>query len=263
MASSSNRTSRSKPRIRPVHTVSRFIAILRLLGAAAEPMTCKAVATALSVLPGTCLHILRVLVAERLVVVDDESHRYSLGTGMLGLARSVIERSGFATLAQPLLDTLTSQWDITAAGVEIEDSGHMIVLALSHSRAPFALSVHVGTQFPPLLSATGQVFAAFGDQTELELLKGFRSLKKRMHVDRSSWDREIELSRKRGYSVDREYINGVTILAVPIFNPAGKLTHALVCGGLSEQFGSKRIAALAKNMQHEAKRLTARLISLA
>lgn len=254
---------KSKPRIRPVRTISRFVGILRLLGDAPEPMTCKAIATALDMVPSSCLHILRVLVTEGLVVVDEESLRYALGSGMLSLARSVIERSGFAALVSPMLESLTRKWGITTAGVEIEDSGLMIVLAISRSRATFGLNVDVGSQFPPLLSATGQVFAAFGNQTKDELIKGFKSLQKHANVDRSSYEREVEWTRKRGYAIDREHISGLTIMAVPILNDTGKLTHALVGGGLSEQFGSTRLAALAKNMQQEAKRLATMMIALA
>ena len=64
----------------------------------------KAISNALDLVPSTALHILRVLVQEELVNVDAGSKRYSLGSGMLSLARSVIERSDFPSLVQPVLD---------------------------------------------------------------------------------------------------------------------------------------------------------------
>src|SRR5690606_16749587 len=150
------------PRVREVPAVSRAIAILRLLGKADEPMNLKAIAQALSLVPSTALHILRVLIAEGLVKIDPEGKRYSLDTGMLVLARSVIERSGFASLAQPVLDRLAQTWEMTAMGVEIRGDEHMVVTAISRSPIPFALHTDVGSQFPVLVSATGRLFAAFG-----------------------------------------------------------------------------------------------------
>ena len=55
--------------VRAVPAVSRAIAILRLLGRTRAPMSGKAIAEALGLVPSTALHILRVLVAEELVKV--------------------------------------------------------------------------------------------------------------------------------------------------------------------------------------------------
>jgi DNA-binding IclR family transcriptional regulator len=159
---------------------------------------------------------------------------------------------------------LTKTWGIISAGVELEDSGHMIVLAISRSRTALALNVDVGSQFPPLLSATGQVFAAFGDMGWPDLMKRFKSLQKHNPVDFSSWKKGVEISKRKGFSVDRgDYISGVTIIAVPVLNASGKLTHALVGGGLSDQFGATRVSALARSMQQEARRLSTLMLSIA
>ena len=51
-------------RVRPVPAVTRAVAILRLLGRGEEALGVHAIARALTLIPSTCLHILRVLVAE-------------------------------------------------------------------------------------------------------------------------------------------------------------------------------------------------------
>src|SRR5438132_9779920 len=102
-------------RVRPVPAVSRSIAILRLLGRSSEPMGVKAIALSLGMVTSTCLHILRVLVSEELVKVD-ATKRYSLGVGMLSLARSVIAGNSFPAAVQPVLDRLSRQWNVTAIG---------------------------------------------------------------------------------------------------------------------------------------------------
>ena len=236
--------------------MSRAIAILQLLGSSPDPMGVKAIATSLSLVPSTCLHILRVLVAEGLVTVDSDTKRYALGSGMLSLARSVIERSGFATLAQPVLDRLSQTWALTSMGVEIQDSEHMIVLAISRAQTPFGLHVEVGSRFSTLVSATGRLFAAFGDQPWPQLRKRFGALRWGSPLDFTTWMKEVELARKRGFGVDRDrYINGVTVVAVPLLNAAGRITHALVGAGLSEQLDAPRITALAEDLRQEATRL--------
>jgi DNA-binding IclR family transcriptional regulator len=250
-----------KPRIRQVPAVSRALAILRLLGDSAEPLGLKGIATSLSLVPSTCMHILRVLVAEELVKVDPDTKRYSLGSGMLSLARSVIERSGFASLAQPALDRLAQNWQVTTAGVEIEGTKEMTLLAISRSRLPFALHIDVGLRFPSLASASGRLVAAYWEEGAGELKRHFRSLQWGKPLDFATWMREVALSKKRGFGVDRgrSYV-GVTVVAVPIFNIAGTVTHTLVGMGLSDHFDARRIAGLAKEMREEAGRLSMLLL---
>lgn len=250
-------------RVRPVPAVSRAVAILRLLGKEPEPLGVKAIAQALGLVTSTCLHILRVLVEEELVKVD-ATKRYSLGGGMLALARSVIEGRGFASAVQPALDRLSRTAGVTAIGVEISGLEHMVVLAISHSDAPFRLHVDVGSRFPALISATGRLVAAFTAAPWPEVERRFRSLRWQNPPKAAAWRREVEAVRTRGYSIDRgHYINGVTVLSVPVFNLRRELTHALVVLGVAEQLDARRCAAVAADMRVEAERLSALLLSKA
>lgn len=253
---------RKPPRVRPVPAVSRSIAILRLLGRTPEPMGVKGIADALSLVPSTCLHILRVLVVEELVKVDAGTKRYSLGTGMLSLARSAIESSGFASLAQPVLDALAKEWNVTMMGVETPNIDHMVVLALSRSQAPFRLHVDVGSRFPALVSATGRLVAAFSEEPWPHIEKRFKSLRWDKPIDLLAWKHEVDLVRKKGFSIDRgNYITGVTVIAVPLLDSADRLSHTLVATGLSDHLSGASSQELAKAMRKEADGLSALLPS--
>ncbi len=241
------------PRLRPVPAVSRAIAILRLLGRSSTPMTLKSIAQELGMVTSTCLHILRVLVEEGLVKVDAGSKRYGLGAGMLALARSVIESSPFPTLVQPVLDRLSDTWNITAIGVEVTGIDHMVVMALSRSRAPFRLHVDVGSRFPALISATGRLVAAFTELPAQDIERRFKALRWEQPPDLDAWRKEVETVRRKGYSIDRgNYISGVTVIAVPVFDKHRRLTHSLVAAGVADQVGGSKSLALAKALQAEA-----------
>jgi DNA-binding IclR family transcriptional regulator len=255
-------TVKKPVRVRPVPGVTRAIAILRLLGRSSQPMGVKAIADELALVPSTCLHILRALVAEELVRIDGDTKRYSLGTGMLSLARSAIESSGFASLAQPVLDLLANDWNVTMIGVETPDIDHMVVLALSRSRAPFRLHVDVGSRFPALVSATGRLVAAFSDEPWPQIEKRFKSLRWDKPIDFATWKREVELVRKRGFSIDRgNYMNGVTVIAVPLLDASHRVSHTLVATGLSDNLAGAASTELAKAMTHEAEGVSALLPS--
>src|SRR6185436_16338409 len=221
-------TERPGPRIRAVPAVTRAIAILRLLSRSRTPLGLKAIAQSLGLVPSTTLHILRALMAEQLVRVDPLTKQYSLGVGMLPLARAVLENGDFPNLVRPKLDELSSRYPVTAIGVELPDLDHMIVVALARSQAPVHIHVDVGSRFPALISATGRCLAAFTEQPWKEIERRFRLLRWDDAPSYDTWQKEVALARRHGYSIDRGYyIAGVTIVAVPVLNGRGTISYTL------------------------------------
>jgi DNA-binding IclR family transcriptional regulator len=240
--------------VRAVPAVTRAVAILRLLGRTRAPMGMKAISQALGIVPSTALHILRVLVAEELVKVDAATKHYSLGAGLLSLARTALERDDFPSLVQPGLDDLARRYGVMAIGVEVPNLAHMIVVALARSQAPVRLHVDVGSRFPALISATGRCVAAFGAHARDDLEKGFHALRWHNAPSYEAWCKEVETVRRQGFSIDRNnYIAGVTIVAVPVLNPSGAMTHTLASVGITGQLDRTTSVALAHDMQVVAK----------
>lgn len=252
MSSTQDPPARRPVRVRPVPAVTRAVAVLRLLGRSDAPLGVKAIAQELGMVTSTCLHILRVLVDERLVGVD-ATKRYSLGPGMLSLARAVIERNPFPRLAQPVLDELSARWGVTAIGVEIVGVDHMVVVALARAHAPFSLHVDVGSRFPALISATGRLVAAHAGLDEKELERRFKALRWEQAPPYPAWRAEVESVRRKGYSLDRgNYIAGVTIVAVPVFDGRRRMTHALVAAGVSDRLDAQRRQGLIDDLTRHA-----------
>ena len=248
------------PRIRAVPAVTRAIAILRLLSRSRAPLSLKAIAQSLELVPSTTLHILRALMAEQLVRVE-LTKRYSLGVGMLPLARAVLENGDFPNLVRPRLDDLSRRYPITAIGVELPDLDHMIVVALARSQAPVRLHVDVGSRFPALISATGRCLAAFTEQPWPEIEKRFHRLRWHNAPDYESWRKEVDVTRRQKYSIDRgNYISGVTIVAVPVLNGRGTISHTLAAVGLGNQLDRTTSLKLAQDMKDVAQELTTQLL---
>ena len=243
--------------IRAVPAVTRAAAILRLLSRAREPMGVKAIAQALELVPSTGLHILRALVAEELVKVDPITKQYSLGSGLISLARTALESDDFPRRVQPRLDDLSRRYGVTAIGVELPNLRHMIVVALARSQAPVRLHVDVGSRFPALISATGRCLAAFSNHPTAEIEKRFKALRWNNAPSYEAWLKEVETVRRQGYSIDRgNYIAGVTIVAVPVLNAQSTISHTLASVGLSGQLDRSTSVALAHDMQIAAGRPT-------
>jgi len=247
-------------RIRAVPAVTRAIAILRLLSRSRTPLGLKAIAESLGLVPSTALHILRALLAEGLVRVDPLTRQYGLGVGMLPLARAVLESSDFPSLVQASLDDLSGRYGVTAIGVELPDLDHMVVVALARAQAPVRLHVDVGSRFPALISATGRCLAAFGEHPEAEIEKRFRKLRWNKAPSWADWQREVEQTRRHGFSIDRgNYIAGVTIVAVPVLNRRGTIARTLVAVGLGNQLDRATALRLARDMKSAAQDVSAQM----
>ncbi|MBO1111019.1 IclR family transcriptional regulator [Bordetella petrii] len=245
------------PRLRPVPAVSRAVAILRLLGRSPNPMGVKAIAESLGLVTSTCLHIVRVLVDEGLLKVDESTKRYSLGSGLLSLARNALQTNTFPSLAQPVLDRIAAQWNVTAIAAEVIDLDHMVVVALSKAHAPFRLHVDVGSRFPGLISATGRLMAAFSRTPWSRIEQRFGMLRWESPPSFADWRAEVELARVQRYSVDAgNYIDGVTLVAAPVFDAQGKLSHSLTAAGMSSHLDDERAQALALDVLREADALS-------
>lgn len=250
-----------EPRVREVPAVSRAVAILRLLGQAEHPLGVKAIADALELVPSTCLHILRVLVAEDLVKLEPGTKRYMLGSGMIQLARSVLSGGGFAHVSQPALDRLASTYGVTAMGVEITPKQTVVVLSISRSEQPFRVHTDVGSQFSTLVSATGRLIAAHSGENVKALKSKFQAIVWDNPPTFEQWKKEVELAQLQGWAVDHDnFMRGITVVAVPILSANGTMTHTLVAAGLSSQLNKASSMALVSAMLHEAEGIRGSLI---
>ncbi|MDP3204879.1 MAG: IclR family transcriptional regulator [Hydrogenophaga sp.] len=248
-------------RVRDVPAVTRSIAILRLLGRTKQSLGVKAIADDLGLVPSTCLHILRVLVSEELVKVEPGTKHYALGSGMISLARSVLKGGSFAQLAQPGLDRLASSFGVTAMGVEVTPKQTVVVLALSRSDQPFRMHTDVGSQFSSLVSATGRLIAAYSGDNWTVLRQKFAAIEWDKAPSFAQWKKEVEETRARGWSSDRDnFMSGITVVAVPIFEPSGRLIHTLVSVGLSSQLHATAMTQLATAMRREAESISELLL---
>jgi DNA-binding IclR family transcriptional regulator len=240
--------------------ISRAAAVLRLLGKSDLPLGVQSIARELGLVPSTCLHVLRALVAEEFVSFDPDTKRYSLEAGVLSLARHWLRRNQFNSLAQPVLDRIGQAFDVTMLGVHIVGLDHIIVVAVSQSSNNFQLSTQIGSRFPALISATGRCIAAFGDHSEAELEARFKTLRWDEPPAFADWKAQVSQTRIQGFAVDAgNYISGVTVVAAPVWKTRVKLSHALVAIGIGSALKRTGLPALQEALLAAAQTLSNQL----
>lgn len=240
--------------------ISRAAAILRLLGKSDTPLGVQAIARELGLVPSTCLHVLRALVAEEFVSFDADTKRYALEAGVLTLARQWLRRDRFNDLAQPALDRLSHGVDATVLGVQIVGLDHIIVVATAQSGQNFQLSAQIGSRFPALISATGRCIAAYGDYAEADIRRRFSALRWDDPPGFDAWRAQVAETREKGFAVDDgNYIAGVAVLAAPVWKSRGRPSHALVAIGLATALKRTGVETLGLALKGAARTLTHQL----
>jgi DNA-binding IclR family transcriptional regulator len=243
-------------RVRQVPALTRAIAILRLLGRSDAPLGVHAIARALDLVPSTCLHILRVLVEERLVMVDPATKRYGVAAGLVALARSALRQHTFPAAVQSDLDQLAESYGATAIAVEASGLEHMVVVALARADSPLRVHVDIGSRFPALISATGRCVAAFGNHSWAEIQARFRMLRWDVPPTLAIWRSEVRATERAGYAIDDgRYIRGVSIVAAPVRMPNGSI-NALVVVGVSEQMRRIGLTAVGEDLRARASQVS-------
>lgn len=237
--------------------IARAAAILRLLGKSESPLGVNSIARALGLVPSTCLYVLRALAEEELVRFDSDTKRYALEAGVLTLAQGWLRRNQFTDVAQPVIDKIARQFNVTMLGVQIVGLEHIIAVAVSQGGSNFQLSTQVGSRFPALVSATGRCIAAFGGYDTAELAKRFKAIRWDDPPSFTDWQAQVAATKRQGYGVDEgNYIAGVTVLAAPVWKVAGRPSHALVAIGLSSAVRREGMEALADTLVRNARGLS-------
>src|SRR4051812_47323569 len=159
------------PVIRAVPAVTRAIAILKLLERANEPFGVSRIADELTIVPSTCLHILRALSAEDLVAFHPSTRRYTLGTGLLALARTFLDKNDLAQAAQPVLDEIAREFGVTTSATQLVRQDHFTVVSAAGGSNFASIRIVVGASFPMMFGAAGRCVAAFSEWSETELAR--------------------------------------------------------------------------------------------
>ncbi|PTU30473.1 transcriptional regulator [Stenotrophobium rhamnosiphilum] len=243
-----------------VPAVSRAAAILRLLGRSSEPVGVQFIARSLSIIPSTCLHILRTLVAEDFVSFDANTKLYTLNVGLLTLARQWLSQNRFADIAQSALDRIAREYGVTAMGVQVSGLDHMIVVAMARSESMIQLHTQIGSRFPATISASGRCIAAFGEYDREELRRRFKGLRWDSAPSLTEWEAQVAETRTKGYALDQgNYMAGVTVVAAPVFGVNEQLANCLVVVGISGQLQDQMLAKIGRDLKDSAAKVSRQL----
>lgn len=222
--------------------VARAAMVLRLLSAQRSGLGVSEIARRLDLVPSTCLHLLRALVAEGFIAFDDEKKTYRTSAGLFTLARDTMASRDFAKVVQPLLDQFAMSHHVTALAVELDRRDHLIAVAVSRADNFVSIHINMGARFPSLASAAGRCIAAISNESREQLRERFKALTWEKAPSFEDWHREVERARIEGVAVDHgNYIRGISVISALMPPGMDRIVRGITLIGLDHNMTQRAI----------------------
>ena len=218
-------------------SLERGMEILTLIGS--KPKSVAELSGALGVHPTTALRLVHSLRKSHFVSVLDDG-RYSLGPALIGLGHQALESSDLRTLARPFLCELN---ETTTETVHMAALFGTDIVYVDKVEAKYSVRIEsrVGSVVLTYCTGVGKAVLSCLNETDLaEQCKtiDFHRFTATTITSLEALDRELEVTRARGYSVDNEEHEAeICCVAVPVWSATGK-----VMGSISVSAPASRVA---------------------
>jgi len=200
-----------------VKPVVNAVALLRYLGETGASATVTQLSRHLSINTSTCFNILRTLVAEGLLVFDEEAKTYTIGIGAVQIAQHGLSASGKLEVISPLLDGLAEKYGVTVTFWRCTDDQRHLVLGSSSPDSVFRIQLQIGYASPLYAGAFGRALAAHQGLDEAGIAEVYNSLHWANPPGLTQYMEDVEAARSRIWAIDDgAFAAGVTNLSIVI-----------------------------------------------
>ncbi len=179
-------------------------------------------------------NILNTLKQYEVITKDEKSKTYSLGSGLVYLARNVLDNLDWKDVAQPCLKSLSESTGYTALFCK-KEKNQVYVVGKDEGSQEIGLTIRIGHRYHITHGAHGKVLVAFmGEAERRQILDNEPLLFNggNQTVDRQQLEKEFSLCRKQGFAVDIGGMNqGMNAVSSPVFDPAGEIIGCILLLG--------------------------------
>jgi DNA-binding IclR family transcriptional regulator len=176
---------------------------------------------------------------------SNDGSAYRLGLSLFELGSVVANSFDFRDTAVVYMRKLAEQCGETVHLGVLNDREVMSIEAVE-TQSSLKPTIMIGGRAPLYCTGIGKALLAFLPADEREqIIKGihFQKFTKQTIVDCKRLEEELELTRKRGYAIDKmEHEIGITCAAAPIFDFSGAVIGSLSISGPSVRLTPERLA---------------------
>ncbi len=201
-----------------VPSVVRAVRILEAVGGAVRPPTLGELARDLGIPKSTAHDLCATLVRERLLARSADG-RYRLGVRVLELYRAYDAASDLSRAFAEVCEEVLPRHEETLV-LSVLDGREVVYVACRNGTQPIAVNYRIGLRLPAHCTATGKAILSTLPEERVRQLFGSGPLPRPTGRSLGSVDdllRELEATRRRGYSVDdEETVEGMCCVGAPV-----------------------------------------------
>ena len=215
-----------------VEALAKGLSVIEAFSDEHPAMTLSDVARRTGMSPATARRSLHTLVA--LGYVRQVDRRFVLGARVLTLGAAYLKAAHIEEVVQPELRRIVGRFG-DAASVAVLDGTDILYIAHYSEQRAARMVASVGVTYPAYATSLGRVLLSGLAPAELDaFLAGItpRALTDRTITDKDRLRVIVENARRQTYTTAVDELDyGITALAVPIKDPAGRVIAALNSSG--------------------------------
>lgn len=245
-----------------VQSLCRALNILTILGEADAPMSLTSVATAAGLSPSTAHRLLTTLQEERYVRFDQGKRGWAVGVQAYMTGSGFLKTRSLVDVARPRMRRLMEETS-EVVNLAIEENGEAIYLHRVGGPRLAQSSLPVAERTLLHCSAVGKALLAGMPDARVQSIltqRGMRQFTRTTLSSLPALNRELVLTRDRGYAVDQEErVTGLHCVAAPIFDENAHVIGALSLSSTARRIDGDRVTMLGEGVKRAAAAVTAEI----
>jgi IclR family transcriptional regulator, KDG regulon repressor len=239
-----------------IQSLARGLKILDFLGQNPDGISITELAELIDVDKGSASRLVATLAHYGYAERDEVSRRYYVGSQIVSLSRSVLNRLPLREAAKPFLRQLMERTG-ECAHLGVPAQGKVMYIDQVESPVTLRVNAQVGTLNPLHCTALGKILLAFGGGDLPEEMPAFTA---NTITDAAALKNHLEQVKRVGYAVDDEEFDlGVRCIAVPVFDFRGKLAGAIGVSGPASRVTLARLPEMTAAVIEIGKALSERM----
>jgi len=241
--------------------IFRVVDILELLMDHPKGLPLSKVALSLDLPKSTTHRLLTTLASRGIVRQDSETEAYKLGFSILRMATSLLDGFDMTSETRATLEKLNKEWDEAVhLGVIDETGKNMVYILKLDSTKTVRMVSQIGRAVPIHCTSLGKAYmSCLSNETIIKNMSGydFKKFTPNTITNFDSFYKELELTRKRGYSLDlgeNDYY--VNCIGAPICNYKNEPLAAVSISMPSDRFDEKKSAKYAESIISAAQEIS-------
>lgn len=254
----------ARERRQRVQAAETGMAVLKGLAHLGGRSSLTALSTHVAESPAKVHRYLASLMEEGLVAQDAASQHYYLGTEAIQIGLAAMRQADPIRAAEPCLIRLRETLEVTCFVAVMGNKGPTIV-RFEEPGLPVTVNVRVGSVMSMLWSATGRAFLGLLDESrvlalaEQELGDATPDMRALLDAKDPIGSLRREVQQARCASVKDTYLRGISAVAAPVYDYAGRVSAVITALGATGGFDPAIDGPIAVAVRQEARAASALL----